>query len=183
MALINMPAAVFINQLVPMLTDRGMRIDTIAGMVSTYSVAMVVGRLSCGLSVDRFEPSYVAAAFTLISALGFVGMLSAAPGSFALTFVCVALIGVQHGAEFDLLAYFIARHFGLRRYGLLYSVGYVVVILSTSVALVVFAGSYDHSGSYDLALVASAITLTLGAACFALLPRRPDHHMPAIDAA
>lgn len=181
MTLINLPAAAFINQLAPMLSDRSIATGTAAAMVSTYSIAMIAGRLSCGLAVDRFESSIVAATFTLVPALGFIGMLWTAPGNIALTFACVALIGVQHGAEFDLLAYFTARHFGLRRYGLLYSIGYVVVILSTSVALVVFAGSYDRSGSYDLALIASAATLALGAVCFALLPKRSDNRLSALE--
>jgi Na+/melibiose symporter-like transporter len=174
MALVNLPAAAFINQLVPMLTDRGMTTGTAAAMVSAYSLAMIAGRLGCGASVDRFQPSWVAAGFTLIPALGFMGMLVSSPHSVVLTFVCVALIGVQHGAEFDLLAYFTAQQFGLRRYGLIYSVGYVVVILSTSVALVAFAGAHDRTGSYNLALLGSAITLGLGAVCFALLPRKSD---------
>jgi MFS family permease len=174
MALINLPAAAFINQLVPMMTDRGITAATAALMVSAYSVAMIVGRLGCGACVDRFEPHFVAAAFTLIPAFGFLGISMATSAPLALTFTCVFLIGVQHGAEFDLLAYFTARHFGLRRYGLLYSVGYVVVILSTSLALVVFAGSYDRSGSYDIVLFASAATLMLGALCFALLRAQTD---------
>lgn len=176
MVLVNIPAGGFLNQLVPLLTDDGLSAGTAALMVSTFAIAVIVGRLACGFLLDRVAPAVVAALFSVAPAAGMI-LLAAGPADLVTVATAVALVGLQQGAELDLLAFFTARLFGLRHYASIYASGYAVSVIATSFGLIAFGLSHDRTGSYDAAMLASAVTFTLGACCFALLhpdtPRRP----------
>lgn len=171
MILINVPGGGFLNQLVPLLTDEGASIALAAVMVSLFSGAVIVGRLASGFLLDRIPPALAAAAFTLAPAAGMLVLLATPADADVMLGVAVFLIGLQQGAEIDLLAFFTARHFGLRRYSSIYAVGYAVATMATGVGVLVFGLCHDLTGSYDAALILSAITFVLGAACFAGLHR------------
>lgn len=181
MILINVPGGGFLNQLVPLLTDSGASAGQAALMVSIFAVAVIVGRLASGYLLDRMSPAIAAAAFTLAPAAGMIVLLLApVDGVFAVGFG-VLLVGIQQGAEIDLLAFFTARHFGLRRYSSIYSVGYAVSVIATSLGVVAFGMTHDWTGSYDAALAFSAFTFTLGGACFLLLQRVPPFLVVPVD--
>lgn len=173
MILVNIPAGGLLNQLVPLLSDGGMTAPRAALMVSVFASAVIFGRLASGFLLDRMQPAWVAAAFTLVPIVGMLGLV-AAPYQLELVIgLAVFLIGVQQGAELDLLAYFVARHFGLRRYSSIYGITYAVSAIASSFGIMAFAMSHDLSGAYDIALIASAITLAIAALCFAALRTVP----------
>jgi predicted MFS family arabinose efflux permease len=169
MILINVPGGGFLNQLVPLLTDSGATAAQAALMVSIFAVAVIVGRLASGYLLDRMSPAVAAAAFTLAPAAGMIVLLLAPVDGVVTVGLGVLLVGIQQGAEIDLLAFFTARHFGLRRYSSIYSVGYAVSVIATSLGVVAFGVTHDWTGSYDAALVLSVFTFALGGACFLLL--------------
>jgi len=169
MILINIPGGGFLNQLVPLLTDGGFEPVLAALMVSIFSIAVIVGRLGSGFLLDRVSPAFVAAAFTFTPAIGMILLLLSPLDSVLTIGLGVALIGIQQGAEIDLLAFFTARHFGLRRYASIYAVGYAVATIATSFGVLGFGVTHDWTGSYDAALVICAITFSLGGVCFLLL--------------
>lgn len=173
MILINIPAGGLLNQLVPLLTDGGMSVPRAAVMVSVFASAVIVGRLASGFLLDRIQPAFVAAAFTLAPMLGMV-VLAIVPFQIEVViWLAVFLIGLQQGAELDLLAFFVARHFGLRRYSSIYGIAYAVSAIATSFGVMAFAFSHDFFGTYDFALLASAVTFAVGALCFAALRSQP----------
>lgn len=180
MILINIPGGGFLSQLVPLLTDGGFSATLAALMVSIFSVAVIIGRLGSGFLLDRISPAFAAAAFTFAPAVGMV-LLLIAPLDLVFTIALgVALIGIQQGAEIDLLAFFTARHFGLRRYSSIYAVGYAVATIATSFGVLGFGLTHDWTGSYDAALIISAATFLLGGICFLLLHRVPPFQSPAV---
>jgi MFS family permease len=173
MILVNIPAGGLLNQLVPLLSDGGMTAPRAAIMVSVFASAVIFGRLASGFLLDRMQPALVAAAFTLVPVVGMIG-LAFAPYQLELVIgFAVFLIGVQQGAELDLLAYFVARHFGLRRYSSIYGITYAVSAIASSFGIMAFALSHDLSGTYEIALYGSAITLAIAALCFAALRTVP----------
>lgn len=176
MILINIPGGGFLNQLVPLLTDGGFSPVLAALMVSIFSVAVIVGRLGSGFLLDRISPAFAAAAFTFAPAAGMMLILISPLSLVVAIGLGVALIGVQQGAEIDLLAFFTARHFGLRRYSSIYAVGYAVATIATSFGVLSFGLTHDWTGSYDAALIFSAVTFSLGGLCFLLL-----HPIPAFQ--
>lgn len=174
MILVNIPGGGFLNQLVPLLTDRNYPAAAAALTVSLFAGSVVVGRLACGFLLDRLPPAAVAVGFSLAPAAGMLVLATASSDPLTVA-VSVALIGVQQGAELDLLAFFAARLFGLRRYASIYATTYAVSVIATSFGLIAFGLSHDRTGSYDAAMLLSAATFSFGALCFALLHKAPAH--------
>jgi predicted MFS family arabinose efflux permease len=167
---VNIPGSGVVGQLAPLITDTGLAPRAVAMVMSLYAVGLLSGRLGCGYCLDRFSPPMVAAIFTLIPTLGCLLLLLPEP-SFAVAALAVILIGVQQGSEVDLLAFFISRGFGTRRYGSIYGAIATFGALSTLTGLLLFGQMHDATGSYDIALVIGAAAFVLGAASFFAIGR------------
>ncbi len=167
---INIPGSGVVGQLAPLITDKGLTPPVVALVMSFYAVGLLSGRLGCGYCLDRFAAPMVAATFTLIPTFGCLLLLVPEP-SFALAALAVTLIGVQQGSETDLLAYFISRSFGVRRYGSIYGAVATFGALSTLIGLLLFGQMHDATGSYDIALIIGAIAFVLGSASFFAIGR------------
>jgi MFS family permease len=73
--------------------------------------------------------------------------------------VSIGLIGFAVGVEYDLIAFLIARYFGMRSYTACYGVLYVFFAMGSGVGPLLFGWSFDKTGSYR----------TILDACFVLL--------------
>lgn len=172
---INIPGSGVVGQLAPLITDKGLTPPVVAIVMSFYAVGLLSGRLGCGYCLDRLSAPKVAAAFTLVPTLGCLLLLLPAP-SFALAALAVTLIGVQQGSETDLLAYFISRGFGVRRYGSIYGAVATFGALSTLSGVLLFGQTHDATGNYDIALMIGAAAFLFGSASFFAIGRtRSDH--------
>ncbi|MFZ2998666.1 hypothetical protein [Sphingobium sp.] len=85
--------------------------------------------------------------------------------------VAIFLIGFALGIEYDVMAFFVARYFGLRSYAAIYGILYVFFAMGSGFGPLGFGWDYDAHGSYDLVLKASFVMLLLAAAAFLLLGR------------
>jgi MFS family permease len=160
-----------IVHLVPLLTDRGIPASQAVVVFSGIGLALIAGRLSCGLLLDRFFGPYVAIAFVILPAVGVLTLLgSNAP---MLTTFGAVLVGLGMGAEVDLIAYLQSRYFGLRAFGQIYGYLFAAFAVGSGVGPFVMGAAYDVTGSYRAALMAF-----LGVLAFAawLLLRLPRHY-------
>lgn len=173
LAVMNMPGAGLVSQLAPLLTDSGLSKAQAAQLLSVLAVAVLAGRLLSGFLLDRLPPRPVAAAFTAAPALGCLILLAMPQPGFAVAAVAVALLGMQQGSETDLLAYFTARQFGLRRYSSIFGAAVTMALLGTAVGVAFMGNSHDITGSYTLALAASVALFPLAGLLFLLLDGRP----------
>jgi cyanate permease len=162
---VNIPGAGVVGQLAPMITDKGMTEFAAGIIMSFYSVGLLAGRLLTGLALDRYSPPLVAALTTGVPALGVLLLLIPEP-SFALAAFAVTLIGLQQGAEVDLLAFFVSRTFGITNYGSIYGAIATAGALSTATGLTLFGKVHDATGNYNIALIAGAIAFIIGASAF-----------------
>ena len=160
--------AVSIN-LVPILTLKGMSRGDAAGIAGVIGIAMVIGRLTCGYLLDRFNARVVTALAILLPIFPCT-LLLADPISVSGAIVAVFVMGLAAGAELDATSYLSVRYFGHRSFGTLF--GTIMGFLSFGVGVgPVLAGHvYDLTHSYDLvvwsflgfSLLASILFLTLG---------------------
>ena len=104
MLLCNFTVMVQAAQLKLILLDRGMISGAAAAMLSLYAAGVVIGRLACGVALDRF-PTHIVSALTL--GLPSVGLFILATGwnHGVLIGAAVFTIGLSMGAELDVLAY------------------------------------------------------------------------------
>lgn len=172
MFLCNMPQALGSTQMKLMALDAGASVPIAVNMISAYAVGIVIGRLACGLALDRMSARGVAAIMLALPALGFLGLWS----DFDMAWFLIAsmlLVGVAQGAEGDVAAYLVTRYFDLRTYG--FVMGMVSSALSASSAggALVLSGMLRGNEDYmPFLLFAVAVTL-VGASLFLGLGKRP----------
>jgi len=173
-AAVNIAGAGVVAQLAPLLEDKGIPEGTAALVMSIYAGGILIGRLLTGVSLDRLPTAGVAAVMTLIPAMGLALLRMPSP-SFWLAAMAVLMIGLQQGAEVDLIAYIVSRSFGVRHYGSIYGALGVAGSLSTAASFVFFGKVHDMTGSYDLALTVGIVAFAVGAIAFTLsgFSRRP----------
>jgi predicted MFS family arabinose efflux permease len=164
-----------IPNLVPLLTDRGLSAAEAAGYAALLGVTVILGRVTAGFLVDRFWAPAVGIAFLSVPALACVALTGSTLPSGVATGLAAALVGLAAGAEFDLVAYLCARYFGMRRYGLLYALQSVFLMVAAGVAPLVFARTFDATGSYDAALWTAAALFAVTPWFLLTLGRYPRH--------
>lgn len=178
---INIPGSGVVGQLAPMITDKGLS-ETEAGIaMSIYAIGLLVARVATGFALDRFPAPNVAAIATGVPALGALLLLVPEP-NFVLAAFAVLLIGMQQGAEVDLLAYFVSRNFGTKNYGSIYGAIAMGGAIASAAGLVLFGKVHDFTKTYDIALMAGAAAFLIGAGSFFALRFAPPPTAAAASA-
>jgi MFS family permease len=121
-----------------------------------------------GALLDRLFAPRIAIAICVIAAAGIVMFIANGISSASLTALA---LGMAMGAELDLMGYLVARYFGLAEFGRIYGWLYAAFIFGSGLGPLWIGAIRDTSGSYDLALVISAIGLMVACGAFLLLPR------------
>jgi MFS family permease len=152
------------------LAEHGFSVGQAASLTPLIGASVIFGRLSAGWLMDRVWAPLVAMVLLLLPA-GACLLLAHGPLSYASAFVAISLIGVAAGMESDLVAFLVARYFGLKNYASIYGVIYVFYAMSASAAAGVFGWAFDTTNSYAGILTASAVILVAGALSFLALGR------------
>jgi MFS family permease len=137
--------------LVPMLTDRGISVQTAAFATSVLSIATLLGRVGTGYLLDRFFAPHVALLLFTGAALGMFLLWIGVKGEMA--FVAAFLIGFGFGAEADIVAFMVSRYFGLKSFGKIYGYIYTVFPLGGAIGPYLMGYGFDRTGSYKLILM------------------------------
>jgi MFS family permease len=171
----------------PMLTDKGYAKTFAATALSLIAVGTIAGQVLAGLLLDRIDTPKIAAGF-FASGLAGAAMLHAA-ASPALILVGSLLMGAAKGSELGLAAYFVARFYGLRAFGLIYGAVYGVAVIAAGIGPVITAEAYDRLGSYDLAFTLFDVALLISTLMMLVMPayalpktsNQPDEPTDAIE--
>ncbi|MEM9878451.1 MAG: MFS transporter [Pseudomonadota bacterium] len=172
-SMISLGVSGIISNLVLLLTDRGFTPQLGALIASLVGLSVLLGRLLVGALLDRFWGPAIAFVLMALPASACL-MLASTELSTALTVVAVFIVGFAAGAEFDIIAYFITRYFGLKHYGKIYGVQYTIFFLGAGIAPLVFAAVYDAAQSYGPILTAAAAMFLIAAAMLLTLGRYPN---------
>ncbi|TWF75164.1 nitrate/nitrite transporter NarK [Pseudonocardia hierapolitana] len=157
--------------LVPLLRDAGVPAASAAATAGLVGIAVIVGRVSVGLLVDRFFAPRVAAAVLAVAAAGYLALLLGGPG---LAAAAALGVGLALGAEVDLIGYLTARYFGLARYGRLFGVFYAVFTLGVGASPLLMAWLRSATGGYGAALGAAVALLGVAAVLLVTAPAFPQ---------
>ncbi|MET0370120.1 MAG: MFS transporter [Sphingobium sp.] len=171
MFLCTLSTALHASQMGLMLHDHKLSSAQVAGMISLYGIGTIIGRVACGLALDRFPAPAVAALSMALPAIGFA--LLAIPTSVTLVIgAAMMLVGLAVGAEGDLQSYLVARHFPVRVFSTTLSFVMVGVFAAATSGSLLISLSMKLAGSLDPFLIAMAIATALGGGLFLLLPWR-----------
>jgi MFS family permease len=162
------PANAIMSQLLPMLVSKEIEASTAAGFVGVAGVASFFGAIVTGSLVDRFWAPGIAFMFACGSAAGtaILALNPALSGSAAT--LAVLLVGLGLGAEIDVVAYMVARYFGLRSFSTIYGLTVFFIALSSALGASFLGFAFDRFGGYDGALLVIAVSF-FAAGCLYLL--------------
>ncbi len=164
-----MMAATLAVHFVPMQLARGMTAETAAAATGLIGIGAIVGRVVIGILLDRSRGPLVGALTYALPVIPCVLLLGIGPVP-ALALLIGFLFGLCSGSETDVLSYFIARYFGVARYGSVFGACFAVVGATAGVGPWLAGLVYDATGSYTpvfavllpMAMLAATALLTLG---------------------
>jgi len=145
----------------------------IVRLTSLIGLSVIVGRVLGGWLIDRFWAPAVAA--VLLGAPAAACLILAGPAlDYRSAMLAIGLIGLAAGAEYDLLAFMVARYFGMKSYGGIYGALYSCFALGAGVGPVVFGANFDRTHAYTESLHLAAGLFLLPALALLLLGRYRD---------
>ena len=171
MALCNLPMTLLQVQLKMMLLDNGIAGTAVAFMLVAPQIGMLAGRFLAGLALDRYQP-YLVSFITLgLPSLGLFVVASDFNAPMVLT-AAVFFIGFAYGAEGDLVAFLVARRFGVAIYSSVMGLLTAVMSISTASGAWLLGMTMESTGgSFDLFLTIAGVAVLIGASFLLLLGR------------
>lgn len=166
------PVVALLSQMKPLAMEKGLDAVTAVGAVSIMGVAAAAGALLSGVLVDRFWAPAIAFVLNMAPAIGCLVLLQSSVPP-ALFYGAVLLIGLGQGAEIDIVAFMIARYFGLRSYATIYSLSTLGIALGVALGASMIGAAYDHFGNYDVALMTASGSFLLAALFYLAMGRYP----------
>jgi MFS family permease len=172
MFLCNIPQALGSNQLMLMLQENGVTLSA-SIYVSIYPFGVFIGRFLTGAALDRFPTHIVGAIGLALPAIGFMLLASPYDGPMLLGFA-VLLMGLAQGAEGDVAAYAVARHFPLAIFATVMGPVNAATAVGASIGGVVLVPMLGYFDNYTPFLIFSTVVTLLGGAALFALGRYPE---------
>ncbi len=168
------PATSIMAHLQPLLVSKGIGGTDAAALVGLAGIASFVGALITGSLVDRFWAPGIAFLFACGSAAGtcLLAMNGSVDGPVGP--LAILLIGLGLGAEIDVVAYMVARYFGVKSFSTLYGLAAFFLTICGSTATSLMGIAFDKLGNYDLMLFIIAGAFMLAGCLYLLLGRYPS---------
>ncbi len=148
----------------------GFQRSDIVGLVALIGLSVIAGRIVGGWLIDRFWAPAIAFVMLSLPALA-CWFMAQGTMSIDIARLSICLIGFAAGVEYDLMAFLVARYFGMKNYSAIYGSLYGFFALGAGIGPVIFGKAFDKSGTYAPVLLLSAALLLLGAAMLLLLGR------------
>jgi MFS family permease len=170
MLLCNLPQTILQVQQKTLLLANGVTGTGAATMLMAVQFGMLIGRFLTGIALDRFKPYLVSFLMLATPSIGLFIFASGYNAPALLTFAMFC-IGFAFGAEGDLVAFLVARQFGVKVYGSVMGLVTFAMSLSTASGAMLLGVILDRTGHFDLFLVIAGTSVLLGAALLLLLGR------------
>lgn len=154
---------------VPLLLEGGVTARTAAAIAGAIGISTIVGRLTSGYLLDRYNgPLIGLVSFSLPILFCVILLFDRSPTT---ALAAAIVLGLAAGAEYDIAAYMASRYFGLRHYGAIYGTMVGLMGLGAGIAPLLSSVIFDQTGGYRLlllglipAFIAAAIMVaTMGA--------------------
>lgn len=170
MLLCNLPQVIMLTQLKLVLLDNGVTGPGAAPMFSALAIGMLAGRFITGVALDRFNP-YVVAFVTLgLPSLGLF-VIASSVDAYMVLLGAVFFLGFAFGAEGDIVAFLVARCFGVAIYGSVMGLLTAVISFSAALGAVLLSVTLARTGGFELFLTIAGLGVLAGAVVLLLLNR------------
>ena len=165
---------------VPILKDRGADPLAAASVASLVGLFSLFGRLVTGVLLDRLPAHRVGAVVFLlpIVACALLFFDGANPLSQS---AAAAAFGLTLGAEVDVIAYLMTRHFGLKHFGVLFGAITGSLALGSAFGPLAAGAAFDRFGSYAEFLVLTMLFMAVSSIAL-MSVGRGSYGVPGHDA-
>jgi predicted MFS family arabinose efflux permease len=165
---VGLYSAGVIFNLMPLLTEAGLSRPEAASYLGLFGLFMFVGKITCGLSLDRLPVAMIGAAILLAQAAALV-LLGLHPQQYAA--LAIAVTGFGTGGEIACSTYTVPRYVGMRAFGRSY--GIVSICSSAGVATgpYFFSVLRELGKDYHVSLSVAGALAVLAASLYGSLSR------------
>lgn len=171
MLLCNLPQVVMLSQLKMVLLANGVSGQGAGAMFSALSIGMLVGRIITGLALDRFNP-YRAAFVTLgLPSIGLFTLASSLDATLVIA-IAVFFLGFAFGAEGDIVAFLVSRHFPVAVYSSVMGLLVAAMSVSASSGAALLGLTLAWTGGFDAFLTIAGCSILSGGCLLLLLGQR-----------
>jgi predicted MFS family arabinose efflux permease len=171
MALCNLPLTLLLVQLKNLVLSNGITGEGAALMLAAAPFGQLVGRFVAGVAIDRYNAYIVAFITMALPSLGLFVVASDFNAPMIIT-GAVFFIGFAFGAEGDVVAFLVARHFGVAIYSSVMGLLTAVMSISTASGAWLLGWSMERSGgSFNLFLTITGVAVLVGATLLLVLGR------------
>jgi MFS family permease len=158
-----------LQQAKPMLLERGLAND-LSVTVSSFSFAgVIIGEMSSGLLVDRFNTPRIVLPYFVSALIGLLIVHTATTPAILLG--GALMMGLGLGGEIGQNAYLISRYFGLKNFGSIYGLTFAASNLGIGFGVMAMGWVKELTGSYEPMRYAFGVTMSLSVLCIAMLPQ------------
>lgn len=170
--LVSLPQVLTNSQLALVVIESGANAVTAGSIVSVFAIGAIFGRILAGLALDRFPVERVAAIGLSLPGLGMFMLASSLDHPVALG-MSMLLVGLAFGAEGDVLAYLVVRHFGIRIYSSVTGLVFAAIGVAATIGSIALNRSISLTGGYDAFLITAGVGVLLGSLLFLKLKGHP----------
>ena len=153
--------------------SRGFSQQVVVNAISISCLIAPVAMMLGGWLLDKVQTAKVYAPFALMSALSiyFQSIVWANHGGMPLLFVSISLSTMAVNAHIPMAGYFYTRFFGMKAYGEIAGINMAVISLIAGFSAYLVGTLYDHTGSYNLALLGMVAGYVLSALLYLTIGR------------
>lgn len=137
-------------------------------LASLIGYSVMVGRIAGGYLIDRFWAPLIALFLLILPAISCY-LLMQPSYTFMVAAIAILLIGLAAGAEQDLMAFLVARYFGMKSYGVIYGCMYGAFALGAGMGPYIFGRAFAQTGTYDGMIFYAGIGFVCGSIPLLLL--------------
>lgn len=154
------------------LLDKGYTVSEATSFFVGYNLiglSVIFGRFIGGWLVDHFWAPLIGFIFMSVPAIGCYILMQ--DFGFGMNAVALILVGFAAGVEFDLMAYFTSRYFGMKSYGRIYGIVYAAFGLGSGTSPIIFNIVRGEDADYSAVLSYAIIGFLVGATLLLFLGR------------
>lgn len=171
MLLCNLPQTLMLVQLKMLALDNGVSGQDAAIMFTALAIGMLLGRFVTGIALDRFAPQIVSFVTLALPSVGLF-VLATDYDTIAIVTFSVFCLGFAVGAEGDIVAFLVGRHFRVDIYSSVMGLMTAVISFSAASGAAYLSWTLARTGNFNLFLVTTGTAVLIGSALLLLLGRR-----------
>lgn len=168
MLLCNLPQTIPQAQLKNLMLENGFTGMAMGQAIVAMLLGQLSGRLIAGFAIDRINP-YIVAFLTMgMPSFGLFFIASSLDAHFLLL-ASVYFIGFTFGAEGDVVAYLVARRFGVGVYSSVMGLITAITSVSTSLGAAFLGFTLSRTGNFNIFLLVTGVGVIAGSLLLLLL--------------